>query len=344
MLAAIGVTLQVNAADRSDTPATTSQSPVQLPAETVVRFDDLVPPSVLGRLMLISATRAGSRIVAVGDHGYIIYSDDEGKTWRRAEAPHSLLLTSVYFSDSQHGWAVGHGGLILASTNGGKSWTQQRYDPKQEQPLFDVLFRNDQEGYVVGAYGLLLMTQDGGIHWQPGSVGKDIDRHLNGIVVFGPQQLAIAAESGNVYISNDDGQTWSDSTPYEGSFFGILNVPGGGLLVYGLLGHVFRSVDDGRTWLAAAGTGRASLMGGTTTSDGTVVLVGATGTVLVSRDAGQHFAPVNSGNSRTLSDVLALDDQHLLLFGVGGISSLQLAVDKHAVDTNKETATAGEHQ
>jgi predicted neuraminidase len=34
------------------------------------------------RLLLIDATRHGSRVVAVGDRGYIVLSDDEGKTWK----------------------------------------------------------------------------------------------------------------------------------------------------------------------------------------------------------------------------------------------------------------------
>ena len=36
------------------------------------------------RLLLVDAERFGNRIVAVGDHGYIVISDDFGKTWRRA--------------------------------------------------------------------------------------------------------------------------------------------------------------------------------------------------------------------------------------------------------------------
>ncbi|KZC38949.1 hypothetical protein RHOFW510R12_21740 [Rhodanobacter sp. FW510-R12] len=338
-LLVLGMLLQVAAARGADSPPATSKAARELPAETVVRPGDLVPASVLAQLMLIGATRAGTRICAVGDHGYIIYSDDEGKTWRRADAPHSGLLTAVDFPDPQHGWVVGHAGLILATTDGGRTWIEQRYEPKEEQPLFDVLFRNDREGFAVGAYGLLLVTQDGGRRWQQRSIGKDIDRHLNYITVFGQKQLAIAAESGNLYTSNDGGQDWVDSTPYDGSFFGILDVPGGGLLAYGLLGHVFRSVDGGRNWLRVEGTGQASLMGGVATGAGTVVLVGAGGTVLVSHDAGQHFATVNSSSARTLSAVLVLDHQRLLLFGVGGTSMLQLPAA-----TVKPLANGGDHR
>lgn len=299
-------------------------APPDLPAETVVKPGAVVPVQTLDQLTLINATHAGHRLVAVGAHGYIIYSDDAGKSWRRADATRRELLTAVDFPDPRHGWVVGHGGLILASSDGGKTWTQQRYAPDQEQPLFDVLFRNDREGFAVGAYGLLLVTQDGGKHWQQRAIGKDVDRHLNGITTFGPHQLAIAAESGNLYVSDDDGLTWSDSTPYTGSFFGILPLPGDGLLAYGLVGNVFRSDDDGHRWQAVQGTGHVSLQGGTANKDGLVVLVGGAGTVLVSHDAGRHFTAVSSGSTRTLATALILDADHVMLFGERGLQTLKL--------------------
>lgn len=325
---AAGIASVAVASSAAATPAKVASrpqtSPIELPAETVVQPGAVVPPDTLALLTLIDATHAGHRLVAVGGHGYIIYSDDDGKTWRRADAPYSGLLTAVDFPDPQHGWAVGHGGLILVTTDGGKIWTEQRYKPDQEQPLFGVLFRNDHEGFAVGAYGLLLMTQDGGQHWQQRAIGKNVDRHLNGIVAFGPHQLAIAAESGNLYVSEDDGQNWNDSKPGKGSFFGILHLPDNGLLAYGMLGSAFRSVDGGQNWHVVPGIGPVSLQGGAATVNGLVVLVGSGGTALVSHDAGEHFTAASSGSTRTLATALILDARHVLLFGVHGVSTLRL--------------------
>src|SRR5882672_11064431 len=36
------------------------------------------------RAGMLSATSAGKRIVAVGDHGTVLLSDDDGRTWRQA--------------------------------------------------------------------------------------------------------------------------------------------------------------------------------------------------------------------------------------------------------------------
>ena len=43
--------------------------------------------TTMQRLLLLDAERFGNRIVAVGDRGYIVLSDDHGASWRRAKAP-----------------------------------------------------------------------------------------------------------------------------------------------------------------------------------------------------------------------------------------------------------------
>ena len=73
------------------------------------------------RLLLADATRVGNRVIAVGDRGYVVYSDDNGATWKRAKSPAAPLLTSVDFVDAKRGWAVGHDSIILATADGGET-------------------------------------------------------------------------------------------------------------------------------------------------------------------------------------------------------------------------------
>src|SRR5471032_3129385 len=74
--------------------------------------------------LLLDATYAGSRIVTVGEHGIVLLSDDDGATYRQASAvPASATLTAVHFANARDGWAVGHWGEILATTDGGEHWT-----------------------------------------------------------------------------------------------------------------------------------------------------------------------------------------------------------------------------
>ena len=62
------------------------------------------------------------RIVAVGERGLVILSDDRGASWRQVPSPVSVTLTMVRFADEQHGVAVGHGGTVLTTDDAGTTW------------------------------------------------------------------------------------------------------------------------------------------------------------------------------------------------------------------------------
>jgi photosystem II stability/assembly factor-like uncharacterized protein len=69
--------------------------------------------------------RAGKRVVAVGQRGHVLISDDAGEKWQQSEVPVSADLVAVHFPDAEAGWAVGHDGVILNSTDGGRTWVRQ---------------------------------------------------------------------------------------------------------------------------------------------------------------------------------------------------------------------------
>ncbi|TWJ11095.1 WD40/YVTN/BNR-like repeat-containing protein, partial [Geobacter argillaceus] len=75
--------------------------------------------------LLTSVTLAGTRVVGVGQHGHIVYSDDRGKNWTQSTVPVSSDLLAVHFPSAQKGWAVGHDGVVLHSSDGGANWVKQ---------------------------------------------------------------------------------------------------------------------------------------------------------------------------------------------------------------------------
>ena len=277
-----------------------------------------VPPEQ--RLLLLDTTHAGSRLIAVGEAGHIVYSDDAGSHWKRAQSPAHALLTAVYFVDDQHGWAVGHDMLILATTDGGLNWKQQFSAPNESRPLLDVWFRNAQQGYAVGAYGALLSTVDGGTTWLAQHQTED-DHHLYSILGLKDGTLLVAGETGALRRSKDQGKTWQPlTTPYAGSFFGMLQVPDGSLLLFGLRGHILRSPDQGEHWEEIASPTGASLMGGNVLGNGNIVLAGAAGAVLESSDAGHTFVTRPGGGY--LAWASAIDGPHGLLLAGEAVITL----------------------
>src|SRR5439155_13096418 len=83
-----------------------------LPVQGAAFVDVLDTPAQISPLatksLLQSVTRAGDRLIAVGQRGHIVVSTDNGATWKQAAVPVSSDLNSVFFIDDKQGWVVGH--------------------------------------------------------------------------------------------------------------------------------------------------------------------------------------------------------------------------------------------
>lgn len=280
-------------------------------------------PAVIAPLashsLILGAARAGDRLVAVGERGHILLSDDNGKVWRQVPVPANAALTGVHFADARRGWAVGHDAVILHSEDGGESWTVQHADPALEQPLMDVLFSADgQHGIAVGAYGLYLETADGGSSWNSRQISEN-DFHFNAILAPTPETRLIAGEAGTLLYSADAGATWTPlESPYQGSFFDALALGPQSFLAYGLQGHVLRTEDGGKSWTEIDSATKAGLMGGAVLANGSVILVGAQGSVLTSGDGGRSFATTRRADRVALADAIQAADGTVILLGESG--------------------------
>jgi len=276
------------------------------------------------RLLLVDAERIGGRIVAVGDRGYVVVSDDQGKSWKRAKAPAAPLLTAVDFVDDQNGLAVGHDSVILATRDRGETWTQAFSAPSEQRPLLDVLYMTKDVAIAVGAYGAYYESADGGKTWNPRKVIQD-DKHLNAILELGGGHLLLLGETGTILLSPDAGKSWAPATsPYKGSFFGGLVANDGSVVAFGLRGHIFRSTDKGKTWKPVDNASTAALMGGDKLPDGALVIAGGAGVALVSRDNGQSFQPVPTGSTRAFGKAILGAPNQILLLGEAGVRELPL--------------------
>lgn len=273
------------------------------------------------RSLLLDAQRIGETLVAVGEWGHILISDDSGNSWQQASVPTQVMLTGVHFVDQQHGWAVGHDQVILRTLDGGQDWQLVYQNPEAESPLLDVYFIDLQHGYAIGAYGEFLETLDGGESWQSRQIGDD-DWHLNQIVPSA-ERLYMAAESGTLYRSDDAGQSWLTlAPPYEGSFFGCLPLDADKLLLFGLRGNLFRSEDAGESWAVIETGTEASLTSGLRMTDGSIVIAGVAGSLLISKDDGQSFRLQQEKDRKGFTALLQASNGTMVGFGEFGIKTL----------------------
>lgn len=241
---------------------------------------------------IFASALAGKRIVAVGDHGFIILSDD-GKTFRQAAAvPTRAPLTSVFFLDDKQGWVAGHDGTVMRTGDGGEHWQVLREERGKERVLLSVWFENATHGLAVGQFGLALETRDAGKTWQERRLveGEAGEIHLLQIVPASGGLLLIAGEAGGILRSEDNGATWRlIQTSNKGSFWTGLALRDGTLLMAGLRGHLYRSVDRGLNWKEIPSGTQQSLTSIIQHPDGSVHVVGAGGVSL--SGSGQQGVP-----------------------------------------------------
>ena len=96
-----------------------------------------------------------------------------GAVWRRPAKFFNLTLRAVQFlGDGRAGWAVGRGGTILATGDGGQTWKPQASGT--ENTLWAVQFLGaGRAGWAVGSGGTILATGDGGQTWKLQASGTE---------------------------------------------------------------------------------------------------------------------------------------------------------------------------
>ncbi|NRR29346.1 glycosyl hydrolase [Oxalobacteraceae bacterium] len=309
---------------------------------------------------MLAATWAGKRGVAVGAHGIVLLSDDQGKSWRQArKVPLDVTLTAVSFASEQEGWAVGHAGVVLHTMNGGEEWEVQRSKPEQDRPLFGVHFFDKQHGVAVGLWSLVLTTSDGGRQWTerqleapPG--GRRADLNLFGLFTGPGGALYAPAEKGYVLHSADQGLSWTYlATGYRGSFWTGVALPDGTLLVGGLRGALYRRASaasnisnsnsgggGGGAGIPAAAPVWSRISTGSTASiaslaalgnggsDASVLAVGLDGLTLRSEDNGMSFRTSYRQDRLPLQAILPLAGHATALLSARGPVPVELRVSK----------------
>lgn len=293
-----------------------SNGPIQ--ADPVPGFSELMP--LASQSLFLDIEKVGSRLIAVGERGHIICSEDRGSTWRQLRVPTRVMLTSVFFIDDHLGWAVGHDSVILMSTDGGLHWEQVYSDTELGEPLFDIRFFDRQNGMAIGSYGMMLISSDGGHAWQESHlIDEEEDLHLNQLAVDTSGRYFIGAEMGAIYRSDDKGRSWLKlDTPYSGSFYGILPLEPDTLLAFGMLGHLFRSEDAGNTWKRIKTGSKATLTGASRLGDGTIMISGLSGEVLSSSDGGHVFTVAHYPERIDLTSLVPVADDAFVICGDRG--------------------------
>lgn len=184
-------------------------------------------------------------------------------TWSKIDVPTDHFLRSVFFTDSLYGWAVGNGGVIIHTQDGGQNWVHQ--DSGAENDIVDVVFLNRNYGwassfnYTVSPYGtILLKTYNGGQDWISEPY-PEVNLFMNCILMLDSMNMWMGGSPHAIVNSRDAGETWQQATVDTSilAFFPVLSIrfqdenigyACGGM--FEIAGVIWRTTDGGETWTA----------------------------------------------------------------------------------------------
>lgn len=254
--------------------------------------------------------------------------------WVIVKSGTSQDLHGVCFVDRLHGWAVGDKGTIIATSDGGDTWTSQSSGTRVVG-FTDVSFADTRNGWAVGPCGWVVHTTDGGVTWSrqhfPYGAGD-----IGGVSAVGPSAAFIAGfdfqQSPPPFVcrTTDGGAQWGTVFNHGGyNLYDICAVDAskawavGSTSGYGR-GAVLATTDGGATWWAqSASTARlVQLMAVDFADASTGWAVGTNGDIRATCDGGNSWATQNRG-SDWWTGVAAVTRQDAWICGQDGIIATQ---------------------
>jgi photosystem II stability/assembly factor-like uncharacterized protein len=346
--------------------ALAGHAPLSLAATGIRVLDE---PAIAVRapdqVTMIALTRTGNRLVGVGVHGVIIYSDDNGAKWKQASVPVGVLLTCVAFPTPLQGWAAGQFGIILHSTDGGVTWQEQlngtqviqlmqanananlaanpNSDSAQRavrragffaavgpnKPFLTILARDADAVTVFGAYRMAVRTTDGGKNWADWSlkIGDPLSHNLYDVASAGAG-IFIAGEAGNDFVSTDGGDNFTEMvspSPKNSTMFGVIPTGDRGILIYGVAGEAYISHDGGKSWKAVSVGTSQNLTAARQLDSGVILVASEDGNLYVSHDHAATFSRLPQPLPMAVYDLVQAPNGKVIAAGSAGVMTVSAA-------------------
>jgi photosystem II stability/assembly factor-like uncharacterized protein len=190
------------------------------------------------------------------------------------------------------------------------------------KPFLSIFAASPSQAIIFGAYRMCVRTADAGMHWTDCSlnVADPISHNLYD-VVQDKNKLYLVGEAGDVFVSNDAGQTFTSlASPAQATLFGILVTAKDSLLTFGVAGGLYRSTDGGKSWIQSEISVQSDLTAGTVLSSGDIIVTSEAGGIYLSKDDGQSFALMPENEGMALFDVVQAANGNLVFVGSGGVS------------------------
>lgn len=286
--------------------------------------------------ILMDVVNVNGRLIAVGERGHILYSDNDCNGWTQADVPVSVTLTAVYFPSDQMGWAVGHDGVVLHSEDGGQTWEKQLDGVKINDLMLAQLKQlirikterlEDENSELEQDQRETLSRELEDLDYFLSDLEMAVEegptRPLMDLWFKNDREGLVIGSFGMILATADGGRSWQPlmdhiDNPDGFHYYGITR-SGDDLFIAGEAGLLYRSEDFGKTWQRLDSPYEGSYFGILGNPEGGFVTVfGLRGNIFYSLDRGETWLPSETGRKASLSGGTFLSDGSFCVVGVDG--------------------------
>lgn len=250
--------------------------------------------------------------------------------WTQVQRASTGDLVSVFFTSAERGFVGGDAGFLAATDDGGKSWSRQALDTKEN--INEIYFRNDDNGYVL-AGSRIYLSRDGGETWRESKLInagelKGLTPDFLSVRFTGKRKGWIVGSVSNrrdevvdslVLHTTDGGETWQRvKVPAKVELYHLdFTSDERGWLV-GDKGTILYTEDEGVTWAKQTSGTSVSLYNVDFRDSKDGAAVGGEGVILRTEDGGATWRRVVTNVTRTLLRVSFADSKNGWAVGAGG--------------------------
>ena len=233
-------------------------------------------------------------------------------------------LQDVEFTNGLNGWAVGSDGLILQTTDGGKTWMRTVIETERPVYYWNVYFRDENVGFITGTRGTILKTTDGGQTWEFKEAINEsrLDREGNPAVLrrrlidawmVDEKTGYMVGENDTFIKTTDGGESWTGTgkrvavgntrNNFERIHFASPTI---GWIV-GSFGTILSTTDGGETWENQDAGVDNNLKGVDFVDENTGWISGQEGVILHTQDGGATWTKQETNSYDSLYDIAFVD-------------------------------------
>ena len=244
---------------------------------------------------IYSIDRSGNSLWAIGGHGLVLRSNDNGGEWESIASPGDFAALGMAIHKSQP-VIVGQAGKAFKLSGDGENW--EPLDSGTDERLLDIATLSDGSQIAVGSFGAIVKRAAGSdgftkvaVDWEA-IIEDGFEPHLYDVMQTKAGTILIGAEFGMVLRSRNGGKTWSVQNTNDSSVFALHQGGNGRLVGVGQAGYIISSKDDGVSWQASKSGTSANLLG-VSSSGKTFAAVGVRA-VLKSDNGGRSWKAVSN--------------------------------------------------